>query len=134
MLHSSHFCCPQPQQPQQCQRPRSRLGVKPHLLIRREMEGVVFIINAYWILGFFFKSIHQLSCIHNLLSLGRNPRLREVEPVDQDCIVADPDLARPLSHIILGSRFCQWDKGGQLKLSKTDRDPQFAGNPPTTLF
>ena len=67
------------------------LGVKPHLLTRRERKGKVFIINAYWILGsccFFFKSIHQLNHVYTLLSPGRNPRLREAEPVDQDCTVA----------------------------------------------
>ena len=67
------------------------LRVKPQLLIRRGREGAVFIINAYWILGFFcffFKSIHQLSHVYNLLSPGRNLRLREAEPVDQDCTVA----------------------------------------------
>ena len=67
------------------------LRVKSRLLIRREREGSVFITSAYWILGsccFFFKTIHQLSCVYNLLSPGRNPRLREVELVDQDCTVA----------------------------------------------
>lgn len=51
----------------------------------------MLINNAYWILSsfcFFFKSTHQLGIVYNLLSLGRNPRLREVEPVDPELTVA----------------------------------------------
>lgn len=62
------------------------LGVKPQLLIRREREGAVFSSNEYGILGsfcFFFKSTHQLGSVYNL-SFVRNPRIREVELVDQD--------------------------------------------------
>lgn len=62
------------------------LGVKPQLLIRREREGAVFSSNEYGILGsfcFFFKSAHQLGSVYNL-SFVRNPRIREVELVDQD--------------------------------------------------
>ena len=56
------------------------LEVKPQLLIRREREGAMFINNAYWIpcsFCFVFKSTHQLGSVYNLLSLGKNPRLRE---------------------------------------------------------
>lgn len=66
------------------------LGVKPQLLIRREREGAVFSSNEYEILGsfwLFFKSTHQLGSVYNL-SFLRNPRIREVEPVDQDPTVA----------------------------------------------
>ena len=67
------------------------LEVKPQLLIRREREGAMFINNAYWIprsFCFVFKSTHQLGSVYNLLSLGKNPRLREVEPVDPELTVA----------------------------------------------
>ena len=40
----------------------------------------MFINNAYWIpcsFCFVFKSTHQLGSVYNLLSLGKNPRLRE---------------------------------------------------------
>ena len=53
---------------------------------------MVFIINAYLILGFFcffFKSTHQLSHVYNLLSPRRNPRLRDMEPIDPHPIVVE---------------------------------------------
>ena len=58
---------------------------------------MVLINNAYWILSsfcFFFKSTHQLGIFYNLLSLGRNLRLREVEPVDPH-----PTVAKKISRI-----------------------------------
>ena len=61
------------------------LVVSPQLLIRRERVRAVFSSNEYGILVsflFFFKSTHQAGSVYNLSSL-RNPRIREVKPVDQ---------------------------------------------------
>ena len=88
----------------------------------------------YALSAYSFKSIPHFGRVYNLLSPGMNPSCREMEPVEPHPTVIkqkiqdlNPDLACPLSHIILGSRFYWFDIGGQQKFSGAHRGHQSVG-------